>query len=187
MCCAGAALLYGDKLGRQKELLLASGLYGAPRCVSSRVDRSARRQCPKHRAAPQNRASAIARAGLEPVRRTSQQSALRTCCDAPQKALVAPGPCSSPRLPLPGNGVITPLRCHSARSAGVGSLVVALAPGLPIVLAGRLLYGVGVGFAMHAAPAYIAGERGGAPCAHAGTRAWHAVLARWARCAGPPG
>lgn len=63
---SGAALLYGDKLGRQKELLLASGLYG------------------------------------------------------------------------------------------VGSLVVALAPGLPIVLAGRLLYGVGVGFAMHAAPAYIA-------------------------------
>ncbi len=25
---AGAALLYGDKLGRKKELLLASGLYG---------------------------------------------------------------------------------------------------------------------------------------------------------------
>lgn len=27
-CRAGAALLYGDKLGRRKELLLASGLYG---------------------------------------------------------------------------------------------------------------------------------------------------------------
>ncbi|KAL4459129.1 hypothetical protein ABPG75_013994 [Micractinium tetrahymenae] len=63
---SGAALLYGDKLGRRKELLLASGLYG------------------------------------------------------------------------------------------IGSLVVALAPGLPVVLAGRLLYGVGIGFAMHAAPAYIA-------------------------------
>ncbi|EFN53468.1 hypothetical protein CHLNCDRAFT_25635 [Chlorella variabilis] len=39
---------------------------------------------------------------------------------------------------------------------GAASLVVALAPGLPTVMAGRLLYGVGIGFAMHAAPAYIA-------------------------------
>lgn len=63
---SGAALLYGDKLGRRKELLLASGLYGT------------------------------------------------------------------------------------------ASLIVALAPGLPTVMAGRLLYGAGIGFAMHAAPAYIA-------------------------------
>lgn len=39
---------------------------------------------------------------------------------------------------------------------GISSLVVALSPGLPAVMAGRLLYGVGIGFAMHAAPAYIA-------------------------------
>jgi hypothetical protein len=34
-----------------------------------------------------------------------------------------------------------------------------LAPTLPTVLFARLVYGVGIGFAMHAAPAYIAGER----------------------------
>lgn len=44
--------------------------------------------------------------------------------------------------------------------AGAGALVVALAPGLPTVMVGRLLYGVGIGFAMHAAPAYIAGGFG---------------------------
>lgn len=69
-CRAGAALLWGDRLGRKRELLLASGLYG------------------------------------------------------------------------------------------LGAATVALAPGgLPTVLAGRLAYGVGIGFAMHAAPAYIAGAR----------------------------
>jgi sugar porter (SP) family MFS transporter len=37
------------------------------------------------------------------------------------------------------------------------SLIVAASPGgLPGVLSGRLLYGLGIGFAMHAAPAYIA-------------------------------
>jgi MFS family permease len=41
--------------------------------------------------------------------------------------------------------------------AGLASLIVAFAPGLPTVMAGRLMYGVGIGFAMHAAPAYIAG------------------------------
>lgn len=40
---------------------------------------------------------------------------------------------------------------------GLGSLIVALSPGLPAVMAGRALYGVGIGLAMHAAPAYIAG------------------------------
>lgn len=54
-----------------------------------------------------------------------------------------------PSLPLPG----------------VASLVVALSPGLPAVLAGRLMYGVGIGFAMHAAPAYIAGMPPGCACA----------------------
>ena len=37
-----------------------------------------------------------------------------------------------------------------------GSVAVAVAPGLGVLLAGRLAYGVGIGFAMHAAPAYIA-------------------------------
>lgn len=46
-------------------------------------------------------------------------------------------------------------------SVGTASLIVALGPGLPTVMAGRLLYGAGIGFAMHAAPAYIAGEHGG--------------------------
>lgn len=49
---------------------------------------------------------------------------------------------------------------------GAGALVVAAAPGLPTVMVGRLAYGVGIGFAMHAAPAYIAGARGRA-CAWA--------------------
>lgn len=34
----------------------------------------------------------------------------------------------------------------------VGALTVACAPSLSVVLAGRLVYGVGIGFAMHAAP-----------------------------------
>jgi len=38
----------------------------------------------------------------------------------------------------------------------IGALTVSLAPSLPAVLTGRLIYGVGIGFAMHAAPAYIA-------------------------------
>jgi sugar porter (SP) family MFS transporter len=38
----------------------------------------------------------------------------------------------------------------------IGALSVAIAPSLPAVLTGRLIYGVGIGFAMHAAPAYIA-------------------------------
>jgi sugar porter (SP) family MFS transporter len=38
----------------------------------------------------------------------------------------------------------------------IGALSVSIAPSLPAVLTGRLIYGVGIGFAMHAAPAYIA-------------------------------
>eukprot|EP00890_Picochlorum_soloecismus_P002939 jgi/Picsp_1/3646/NSC_06483-R1_d-xylose-proton symporter-like 2 len=39
---------------------------------------------------------------------------------------------------------------------GLGALVVCLADSLPVLYAGRLVYGMGIGFAMHAAPAYIA-------------------------------
>ena len=41
-------------------------------------------------------------------------------------------------------------------AAGLGTAAESLAPGLEILLAGRILYGLGIGFAMHAAPAYIA-------------------------------
>jgi hypothetical protein len=43
-------------------------------------------------------------------------------------------------------------------TTGIASIIVALGPNLPTVMAGRLLYGIGIGFAMHAAPAYIAGQ-----------------------------
>lgn len=36
-----------------------------------------------------------------------------------------------------------------------GSLITALAPGLPVLIVGRLLFGLGIGLAMHAAPLYI--------------------------------
>jgi len=39
---------------------------------------------------------------------------------------------------------------------GAGALGVAFSPTLSTVLAGRLIFGLGIGFAMHAAPAYIA-------------------------------
>jgi len=39
---------------------------------------------------------------------------------------------------------------------GLGALAVCLADSLPVLYAGRLVYGMGIGFAMHAAPAYIA-------------------------------
>ncbi|KAL8140326.1 hypothetical protein V2J09_006347 [Rumex salicifolius] len=38
----------------------------------------------------------------------------------------------------------------------LGGLVTAYAPGLEVLLAGRLLYGLGIGLAMHGAPLYIA-------------------------------
>jgi sugar porter (SP) family MFS transporter len=38
----------------------------------------------------------------------------------------------------------------------LGALAVSLADSLPVLYAGRLVYGMGIGFAMHAAPAYIA-------------------------------
>ncbi|GLU11552.1 hypothetical protein SLE2022_282900 [Rubroshorea leprosula] len=39
---------------------------------------------------------------------------------------------------------------------GLGALITALAPDLGVLLAGRLLYGLGIGLAMHGAPLYIA-------------------------------
>lgn len=38
----------------------------------------------------------------------------------------------------------------------IGALVTALAPNFPVMVIGRLLFGVGIGLAMHAAPMYIA-------------------------------
>lgn len=38
----------------------------------------------------------------------------------------------------------------------VGSITTSLSPGYDAVLLGRMLYGIGIGFAMHGAPAYIA-------------------------------
>ncbi|GMY06402.1 D-xylose-proton symporter-like 2 [Fagus crenata] len=38
----------------------------------------------------------------------------------------------------------------------VGALVTALAPDLPVMVIGRLVFGIGIGLAMHAAPMYIA-------------------------------
>ncbi|XP_042469742.1 D-xylose-proton symporter-like 2 [Zingiber officinale] len=38
----------------------------------------------------------------------------------------------------------------------VGALLTALAPNLPIMVAGRFIFGIGIGLAMHAAPMYIA-------------------------------
>ncbi|CAN6564567.1 unnamed protein product [Malus baccata var. baccata] len=38
----------------------------------------------------------------------------------------------------------------------LGGLVTALAPDLPVMVIGRLIYGIGIGLAMHAAPMYIA-------------------------------
>jgi len=39
---------------------------------------------------------------------------------------------------------------------GSAALMMASAPSLPVLVAGHSLYGIGIGFAMHAAPAYIA-------------------------------
>nr|AFK44058.1 unknown [Lotus japonicus] len=38
----------------------------------------------------------------------------------------------------------------------VGALVTALAPNFPVLVVGRLVFGIGIGLAMHAAPMYIA-------------------------------
>lgn len=41
-------------------------------------------------------------------------------------------------------------------SAGIAVALTSLAPNYPVLVAGRLTYGLGIGFAMHAAPAYLA-------------------------------
>lgn len=41
----------------------------------------------------------------------------------------------------------------------VGAALVYEAPGIGVVMLGRLMYGLGIGFSMHAAPAYIAETR----------------------------
>jgi MFS family permease len=80
-------------------------------------------------------------------------------CRALWMQLLLRGPCSSRCASVKHRGQPAEVSHRRAPAAGAGSLVVALAPGLPTVMAGRLLYGVGIGFAMHAAPAYIAGGR----------------------------
>lgn len=40
--------------------------------------------------------------------------------------------------------------------AGASAALLLLAPNYPTLLTGRVVYGLGIGFAMHAAPAYIA-------------------------------
>jgi len=66
--------------------------------------------------------------------------------------------CMHARAPLLAHSMLhAPCLPLFSAVPGLASLVVAFAPGLPMVMAGRLLYGVGIGFAMHAAPAYIAG------------------------------
>ncbi len=52
------------------------------------------------------------------------------------------------------NGIIE----LSTLSAGGAALVAASSDSLEVLLVGRVLYGLGIGFAMHAAPAYIAGK-----------------------------
>lgn len=44
----------------------------------------------------------------------------------------------------------------AADGAGASSVVMGTAQGLEVLVFGRALYGLGIGFAMHAAPAYIA-------------------------------
>ena len=42
------------------------------------------------------------------------------------------------------------------RVAGAAATLLYVAPNYPTLLTGRVMYGLGIGFAMHAAPAYIA-------------------------------
>ena len=56
------------------------------------------------------------------------------------------------RISLVSPVLISPL----PDAAGGSSVVMGAAPGLEILVLGRALYGLGIGFAMHAAPAYIA-------------------------------
>ena len=46
------------------------------------------------------------------------------------------------------------LKMHAC--AGTSAALMAFAPNLEVLLLGRTIYGLGIGFTMHAAPAYIA-------------------------------
>ena len=104
---SAAAFWVGDKLGRKRELLLASVLYGELLATkaASRLQTAAwlRRQEP----------------------RDMQHWHVRMW--------------SCPALTI-----------------GTSALLMAGAPNLELLLLGRTLYGLGIGFAMHAAPAFIA-------------------------------
>jgi len=39
--------------------------------------------------------------------------------------------------------------------AGVGAILSAAAPLFPVLILGKMVYGVGIGFSPHAAPAYL--------------------------------
>ena len=49
--------------------------------------------------------------------------------------------------------VLKDLRNHVV---GAAATLLFFAPSYPLLLTGRVMYGLGIGFAMHAAPAYIA-------------------------------
>lgn len=51
--------------------------------------------------------------------------------------------------------MLAALRCwHSC--AGIGAILSAAAVAFPMLVAGKMVYGLGIGFALHAAPAYLA-------------------------------
>ena len=52
-------------------------------------------------------------------------------------------------------GVLTALRCWRLY-AGLGAILSAAAVAFPMLVAGKIVYGLGIGFALHAAPAYLA-------------------------------
>ena len=58
-----------------------------------------------------------------------------------------------------------PLRCRcyiythdafSVLTTAVGAILSAAAPLYPVLILGKMIYGLGIGFALHAAPAYLA-------------------------------
>ena len=59
----------------------------------------------------------------------------------------------------------TPRRCNcynyaldafSVLTTAVGAILSAAAPLFPVLILGKMIYGLGIGFALHAAPAYLA-------------------------------
>ena len=109
---SGVALLYGDQLGRKRELLAAAALYGERRKEEQGV-------------------VGWWEGGRVGGRVGGWEPSVPSLPSADTRPLTRP-----PALP-PAH---TPCACVHA---GAASLIVALAPGLPTVLAGRLVYGVG--------------------------------------------